>query len=193
MPDKNTVSTIAELEKRLHILEKAQARQAAIQAITDVLHSYSRGWDRYDRETIESCFFPDATMEFGYFEGTASEFIDGGLKGVAEVKSITHVISNIRIDIQGDHAVSECYFTAHHRRACATGQGDEDWFLIGRYLDQLQCRAGEWRISHRIGLQDCSRTFAPADISLDEMPESYHSARKPNDPLYGLLAKLENR
>jgi len=156
-----------------------------------VLHRYARGWDRLDEEALRSCFFADSTHEHGAFKGLSSDFVSNGLAVVSRLRSVSHLITNISIEIAGDRAVSECYFLAHHRRESATGTGEQDWFVKGRYLDRFEARQGVWKISHRRGLHDFSRTFQPADVSLDAAPAEQRSARAPDDPWYALLAALK--
>lgn len=162
----------------------------ARQQITEVLHRYARGFDRVDEEAIRSCFFADSTHQHGAFKGQSADFITAGLKVVRNLKTCSHLITNVSIDVVGPRAVSECYFLAHHRRAKKTGTGEEDWFLKGRYLDRFEKRAGVWKIAHRRGVHDFSRTFDPADTSLDAAPPEQLSSRAPQDPLYAMLSDL---
>jgi hypothetical protein len=158
------------------------------QNIHDVLMRYARGWDRLDEELLRSCFFPDAHYKFGAFDGTATDFINFGMTIVRPLLKTSHIITNVSIDVVGDKAVSECYFLAHHRRLTP----NQDYFLKGRYLDNFEKRNGEWKIAHRIGLTDFSRVFDPADTSFDKDPPDYVGGRKPNDPIYALLAQLHS-
>lgn len=174
----------------LERLVAAQHITDARQQITDVLHRYARGWDRRDEEALRACFHEDSTHQHGSFNGLSRDFVRAGLASVRNVKTMTHMITNMSIEVVGDEAVSECYFLSHHRRPRKEGSGDEDWFLKGRYLDRFAKRNGVWRIVHRRGLHDFSRTFAPADTSLDAAPPEQLSALKPDDPLYAMLADL---
>ena len=162
----------------------------ARQQITDVLFRYARGWDRLDEETLRSCFFSDSTHQHGAFKGLSADFVTGGLKVVRNLKSCSHLITNVSIDVVGAKAVSECYFLSHHRRNKKTGEGEEDWFLKGRYLDRFENRAGVWKIAHRRGVHDFARTFDPADTSLDTAPAEQLSLHSTQDPLYAMLAEL---
>ncbi len=47
----------------------------AERAIQRVLTSYSRGVDRFDFETVRSCYWPDGTDDHGSFVGGVDEFI----------------------------------------------------------------------------------------------------------------------
>jgi hypothetical protein len=176
-------------------LLQVELRQQAIidrENIIEVMHRYARGWDRFDAAAIDACFFSDSTIQFGDFNGPASDFTQTGMLSIENVKAVIHQISNIQVDISGDKAVSECYYTAHHRRVSEEGEGEENWFLMGRYVDQFEKRSGEWRILHRLGLQDCSRTFYPADNSLDMCSANHLSQRKPEDPIYDFIKRLDN-
>ena len=162
----------------------------AKQAITEVLYRYARGCDRADEEALRSCFHPDSVHFHGGFKGLSSDFIDLAMGIVRPLKSSTHMISNVMIDLDGDRAVSECHFLAHHRRLKADGAGGEDYFLKGRYLDRLERRAGAWKIVSRTGLHDFERALEPADRTLADSPPDQLGQKKPYDPLYAMLADL---
>ncbi|MFO1427764.1 MAG: nuclear transport factor 2 family protein [Steroidobacteraceae bacterium] len=174
---------LAALRTRLDDLE-ARAQ------ITQVLHRYARGNDRVDEDALRSCFWPESTHQHGAFKGKSQDFVGFAFKVVSNLKNCSHIITNVSIDVAGGHAVSECYFLAHHRRGKAGGTGEEDYFLKGRYLDRFERRDGVWKIIHRRGVHDFSRLFDPADTSLDAKPAEQLSARKPDDPLYAMLAEL---
>lgn len=166
------------------------ATLAARQEIADVLNRYARGWDRLDEAALRSCFFDDATHQHGAFKGRSQDFITASLPVVARLKGCTHVISNVMVEVVGDRAVAECYFFSHHRRMNAAGTDEEDRFLQGRYLDRFERRGGAWRIAHRRGLHNWERVEARADQTLAAAPAEQLSQRKPDDPLYVMLAEL---
>lgn len=174
----------ADLASRLDALESRHA-------ITAVLHGYARGWDRQDEETIKDCFWPESTHQHGAFKGLSHDFVTASFKATRNVKVMSHMITNVTIELAGDKAVSESYFFAYHRRPSRTGPGDVDFFLKGRYIDKLERRGGMWKISHRRGLHDFSRTFDPADASLEAAPSEQLGQPKANDPLYTILSELK--
>ena len=161
------------------------------QAITEVLYRYARGWDRYDEETLRSCFFADAKHRHGRFDGLSQKFVTIAMGNTRDVKSMTHMITNPLIEIRGDRAVSECSFFAHHRRSAADGSGEEDMFIKGRYLDIFERREGEWRIASRRGLSDFERIVPPADKTLADATVDQLGQEYPADPIYALLAALD--
>lgn len=177
-----------EMEKMHHqAIENLVARQQ----ITDVLYSYARGWDRRDEDLIRSCFWPDSTHQHGAFKGKSQDFITAGWKATATLKGCSHLIANPLVVIEGDKAVSECQFLSHHRRDKKTGDGEEYWYLKGRYLDRFERRDGTWKIAHRRGLHDWSQTLAPTDDYIAKAAPDAMGRWKPEDPLYALLAELK--
>lgn len=177
-------------EDPLEGITRRQAVTNAREQITEVLYRYARGNDRADEAAIRSCFHPDSTHQHGSFKGLSSDFVPFAMKIITGLKTCTHMITNVSIDVVGDRAVSECYFLAHHRRRKKDAEGEEDFFLKGRYLDKFEKRDGLWKIVHRRGLHDFARVFDPASTLLDAAPPDQLSARKPDDPLYAMLAEL---
>ena len=110
------------------------------QEITEVLYRYARGWDRRDLPGILSCFHADSTHRHGGFVGASHELLNQWFAVTSGVKSMTHLITNILIDLAGDTAVCESHFLAHHRRPAGAAAGERDWFIKGRYLDRFERR-----------------------------------------------------
>jgi len=170
--------------------ENGLAELLAKQQITEVLYLYARGWDRLDSDALYACFHPDSTHQHGGFEGTSHDFIKMGIEMVAPVTSMTHMIANPLIILKKDKAISECHFLAHHRRPKASGGGEEDMFLKGRYIDKFEKRDGVWRIAHRTAVHDFERIVDPADQNIAGAPDEQLSHRKPKDVLYQLITSF---
>lgn len=171
----------ADLAARLDAIESRQA-------ITDVLHRYAQGDDRADEALKRSCFWPDATVKFGSFDGTATDFVTFAMKIVRSLQACAHHLTNVSIEIRGDRAVSECYYFAHHWRTASNGDA-EDAFFEGRYVDRLERRNGVWKIAHRRGLRDYG-TVTPGTASTAQIPMDQRSARGADDAFYVMLAEL---
>lgn len=163
------------------------------QQITDVLYRYAKGWDRLDEEALRSCFWPEATHEHSSFKGQSQDFISKSFPIVSAVLGTTHAITNMAIEIDGDRAISECYFAAHHRRLNTAKTDEEDYFLWGRYLDKLERRGGVWKIIYRRGLNDIERVEPRADPVLSKAPVEQRSRRKPDDPFYAITAEFRGQ
>lgn len=129
----------------LEALRAEVARLKDRQRIDDLYMRYMRGFDRNDRELLESAFWPD--VQIGYGDKTASlgEFITTHLDyHVKEYGSYSHLITNKSVDISGDVAHVEIYVTGFFSR-----KNNRTAIGGGRYIDRLDRRNGEWRIAVR--------------------------------------------
>lgn len=165
------------------------------QQIADLIHQYCRGCDRGDEELLHSVFWPDATVEHPPFKGTAREFCTIALEFISLLDSTLHQVGNILIELDGDKAYTESYFTAYHRLPKGPVGGgliadaefthhrqevDEDIFMGGRYLKWFERRHGEWKIYHHIGFLEWERWAEAAERS--GFPRM--ATRDRNDPSY---------
>ena len=127
-------------------------------AITRLLLDYCRAGDRLDIPLLRSVFHPDATVEHGVFDGSATGFCDFVEKVVVAgslYKVTHHCLTNIAIALHDDWAHVESYVTAYHYREDDSGQFDE--FIGGRYVDRFERRGGVWKIAHRATVYEWSR------------------------------------
>src|SRR3979409_2503662 len=81
------------------------------QQIMDCMHRYTRGVDRVDEELIRSAFHPDAPDFHGPVNGGVDAFLGYWLPLQAAREVSQHYISNTTIDLDGDTAHVETYFT----------------------------------------------------------------------------------
>jgi len=94
-------------------------------------------------------------------------------------------VSSVLIELHGEphgtRAAVESGFFALQTTAAAPAQCT---LLCGRYLDRFERRGDTWKIAHRRGLHDFSRTFDPADTSLEAstafMDETLRLAQDPS-------------
>lgn len=173
------------------------AEVAARQAITEVLHRYCRGMDRMDRELTLSCWHPGGTDEHApLYAGSAEGFVDWLWPVHAAMLGTRHVLTNIHIEVDGDRAVSESYWTVTLR--VPRPEGVVDIFGGGRYLDRLECIRGVWAFRHRCSVHDWDRVdpvagtmanFAGPALIVPNNPEApvRISARDQSDHSYSLL------
>jgi hypothetical protein len=152
------------------------------QAITEVLHRYSRGVDRCDRSILATVYWPDAQDDHILFRGSGDALLDY-LVGAVQGMHTAHRISNILIDFEvADRARVESYVWAYHNVPVENGR--EDVVFGGRYLDVFERRAGEWRIARRRLIMDYfQRQPAASDLGVFgslEVTGGHH----PGDPLY---------
>ena len=121
--------------------------------IMDVLHRYSRGFDRRDIAMAKGVYWPDALDDHPGFCGLAHPMCDYFDAYHAERwSSWQHHITNTRIELEGNtaHAESYCFMVA-------TKLDTLDVVVVGgRYLRRLEKRDGEWRIAAAVLTADWS-------------------------------------
>ena len=162
------------------------------QAITEVIYRYARALDRCDLELLQSCFHPDSMHDHGDFEGLSARFCPWAIELLLRLTATQHLIGNILIELHGDIAFSEAYWTAYHRipanavgSGVVAGRGEEtDLFIGGRYIDRFERRTGEWKIARRVGLHDWQRFEGASDGGFFETNRRKRGVRDRSDPAY---------
>lgn len=164
------------------------------QAIADQCHRYCRALDRVDEALLRSVFHPDSTHDHGGFKGSSALFCTYAIAVLGELDRTQHQLGNVLIDLSGDTAHVESYFTAYHRlpkgRPC-TGvferhdiSLDEDVWIGGRYIDRFEKRDGVWRIAHRTGVHDWESWRAADERHFGLMAPETVGRRDRSDPVY---------
>jgi len=149
--------------------------------IAEVVVRYCRAFDRCDEAMLRSCFHPDATHEHGSFKGLSQDFCTMGLALVRGVALTHHQLGPVSIELDGEVAYAETYFTSYHRLA---GEPQEDRIMGGRYVDRFERRGGAWRIARRQGVNEWLRHEPAADRGFFERPSSERGRRDRDDPAY---------
>jgi len=171
MPD--AAATLDELKSRAEIAE--------------VVLRYCRGIDRCDEAMLRSCFHPDARHRHGTFEGMSADFCTHALAIVAQVEFTHHQLGPVSIELVGDTAFTETYFTALHRFGAVAptgGQPHEDRFSGGRYVDRFERRDGVWKIAERRGISEWLRYEPASDRGFYDGPAEQRGRRDRSDPVY---------
>lgn len=123
------------------------------QACVELVYRMARAIDRCDEALLRSLFHANATDDHGGYRGTASGFVDWVIPLLGTMKRTQHCIANVLIEVTGDSARGESYFTAHHALPQPTGP-DVHMVAAGRYLDSFARRDGAWRFTHRQACYD---------------------------------------
>lgn len=122
--------------------------------IEDCLLRYCWGIDRGDLQLVLSAFHDDARDNHGGHEESAVERFTRTVVEGGPLRT-SHNLANVLIQVEGDSAVSQSYFTARHQ---FDHEGKTwDWIVTGRYLDRHECRQGRWGIVHRTVVYDFER------------------------------------
>lgn len=156
--------------------------------IKEIPHRFARGLDRCDRSLIESCFHEDGIDDHGFFKGSASEFCDWVMEELKKYASSQHLVSTQNVELQGDSAVCESYFYAYH--LVPTPDGHKDVVAAGRYLDTMEKRDGEWKITLRHAVFDWNKMTDSAPLPKRENDPRTLGANTPDDPSYHAFAGL---
>jgi ketosteroid isomerase-like protein len=164
---------ISDTELRV-LLDKAQ--------IHDALMRYSRGVDRGDGELVLSCFFPDATLDYGRGPMAAAALAEGITKMAAT--GAMHFIGNEYVEVDGDTAYGETYFisyaTIDDGQPATRSRG-------GRYIDRFERRDGQWKIARRLLVDEWNRVDA-LPTPVPPPPSGRAGVRSKDDPVYTFRA-----
>lgn len=159
------------------------------QEISDVLIGYARGADRGDADLIASAYHDDAIEDHGgTFLGSASDYVAMLRKILPQAPRMSHIVTNMTIELDGDHAATECYFLTFSRRDA--GDDPFDSLTMARVLDRFEKRDGAWRIAHRRLAWEwnhempLNETWGRGGIAPD-VTKLVRGGKKPDDILYG--------
>jgi ketosteroid isomerase-like protein len=136
-------------------------------AIEQVWAKYAQALDTADPEAYASLFTPDAYLEVDGKPYKGREAIQGLIRdmrkrlGIEQLPAdargrrfgpIRHILSNLIVDVQGDRATSESYWT----EIITSGKDNRgigkppSVLKMGRYEDELVKLNGKWLYSRRI-------------------------------------------
>jgi hypothetical protein len=150
--------------------------------IKDIQIRYCRACDRADFDLLRSCFHPDATTQYGFFGGTVDQFIDSARQQLPHFVGTTHNTGNQIVEVFGEKAWAEHYTVATHRIAADEMGPERDFVTAVRYVDLLDCRDGDWRISRRELILDWVRSDPV--VVIEPRPEVQSGKRDRSDPSY---------
>ena len=155
--------------------------------ITEVVLRYVRAIDRCDEELLRSCFHPDSRHRHGSFDGASADFCGHAMAVCRAVEATHHQLGPVSIELVGETAFVETYFTSHHRFGAVPppgGEPHEDRFMGGRYIDRFERRAGVWKIAERQGINEWLRYEPSSDRGFWSGPAGQRGRRDRDDPVY---------
>jgi hypothetical protein len=148
------------------------------QAIVDTLYIHSRGLDRADENLLKTAYWEDAEVDYGAFKGSAQQFCEIISPALTSQYELTqHNLGQSYIELQGDTAKAETYVHARHLLIGAL----EELNFAGRYLDNLEYRDGQWRISQRHVVMDWSFRKTVKDERQGEAFDALSKGRSDQD------------
>jgi hypothetical protein len=153
-------------------------------AITDLIYRYCRAVDRLDIPLGHSIFHDDATADYGehVYQGPGRGVIDRICAFHQYLVNHSHQVTNIIIELDGDHADSEAYAIATTR---AMRDGAEvQMTMWTRYLDRWSKRDGRWGIDQRFTVIDFDEVREVTPVSASD-----RGWRDVTDPSYSFLGR----
>lgn len=137
------------------------------EALRDLATRYARAIDRRDPDLLRSVYHEDAIDDHGVvFCDHAANFVARQPEIMAPFEITAHYLCNQSYRIDGDRADGEIYFIAYHR----TAEVEAKHLIVnGRYLDNYERRAGNWKIAHRRLVWDAFITLDAAASDLTQL------------------------
>jgi hypothetical protein len=130
-------------------------RQSIADLMTGWIHRDLAQWDQ-----LRELFHPDGTIEISWFEGLASDFVEGSMRmGESDVRT-KHFIGAPVVAFNGQKATVET-------NAVVVGENvrlDLGCSTHARFYDQVEKRNGAWKIVKRQGIYDFSYFNFPQGV-----------------------------
>lgn len=127
-------------------------------ACEDVIMRYGRTLDWLDADGQKACFWPDAEVDYGFFQGSGEEWVPTVMAVETASPRRWHLSTGVMVQVEGNRAKSECYGLSVGTTQDEQGE-PVDVMFGGRYLDELEKRDGDWRISKRTYIADWTHSF----------------------------------
>jgi hypothetical protein len=156
-------------------------------AILDCISRHSRGHDRHDSALIASAYHADGVDEHGPYVNPASTYPDWvNAAHEAGMSLHSHNITTHNCEIDGDIAYADSYVIAcllSHDQKTAI-------FASGRYIDQLERRRGEWKITVRRTTMEVAMTGDASFLHSKDVKGYLKGTWGKDDPTYARPVKL---
>ena len=118
--------------------------------IRDCIARVSRGEDRHDTELLSRCYWPDAGVDHGIFWGACKDTWPGSCRVHPPFRSRCTPWVKVSSSSKPVPRSWRPCDGGYHR--IDMGGEERDIVIGGRYLDRMERRDQEWRISHRVML-----------------------------------------
>lgn len=116
--------------------------------ILEVMHQYVHACDRSDLPRLLDVYCPESFDNHGGYRGDGRQFARNVVEGNKDRETMSHLLGQSTIRVDGDKAGCETYFNATITRV-ENGIRYLD-MMGGRYIDQLERHDGKWQVKHRV-------------------------------------------
>jgi SnoaL-like domain len=139
---------------------RLEDRAAIADLMTGWMHRDLGEWDR-----LRDLFHPGATVEITWFDGLATDFVEGSARMGASDLRTKHVITRPSITFNGERALAQT-----NAMVIAEHTGLELGVTAhNRFWDRVEKRDGGWRIARRQSFYDMSYFNFPVGVrEIDE-------------------------
>ena len=138
--------------------------------INDLLIRYTVAIDKKDWELLDTCFTPDAHVDYTSAGGVAGDYpkVRAWLEKALQPFPLTvHALANSVVEIDGDSAAARTY--VHNPMTFHNPDGSIHLFTVGAYYnDKLIWTDDGWRICERIEEQAFLDGSLPGGLQIPE-------------------------
>jgi len=120
--------------------------------INDLLIRYTRAIDTRDWNLLDTCFQPDAHVDYTSSGGTKGAYPEVRAwldKALAPFTAMMHFVGNTTLELRGDEASSRTY-VINPMGLPKKGGGHHVFTVCAHYVDKLVRTPDGWRIAERI-------------------------------------------
>lgn len=185
------MSEAEQLGARVAALEEELGRLTDLQAIQEVLVRYSRALDWLDDAMLETVFYDDADIDYGFFRGNGKDFKKALMELEHGIGRRWHFTSQLKIDLNGDSADVESYNLSLSLPEVEPSDGGKYSVFFGFYKDRLVKRGGKWGIIARKHIQVSGAPLAELALEGDMGLLNQIGLTSPSHPDYRRLTSAE--
>jgi hypothetical protein len=154
--------------------------------ITKTLKEYCFACDRCDAPRMAGVYLEDSWDDHGTHAAPGKEFVQLIMPEIlVQGDSLSHLLGQSQIKVDGDSAGAETYFIAVSR-----GPGEDGTIfchqLGGRFIDRLERHDGRWLIKHRVVVRDWGISL-PIEADWTEHVGLKSGQRSNADPAFAVL------
>ena len=178
------------IEQRLRALESSLAEMQDRETIRQLLNRYARALDWLDEALLETVFFDDAEIDYGFFRGNAKEFRTVVMDIERNLGRRWHFSAQEKIHLRGDIADVESYsISIGSEHECGV-EGSAYSQFVGLYRDRIERRDGVWRIAARKYIVLATATVPEATLDGPLGQLNVIGKASPSNPLFDRLGDV---
>jgi hypothetical protein len=185
------MSEMDDLLARLAAVERELGDQKDLRAIEDLLARYSRALDWLDDAMLDSVFYDDADIDYGFFKGSGRDFKPRLMEVEHSVGRRWHFTSQLKIDLNGDEAEVESYNLSLSLPDEKPADKAPYAIFFGFYKDRVLKRGGKWGIIARKHILVSGAPLAEIAMDGDMGLLNQIGMTGPNHPDYRPLTRAQ--